>query len=62
MEKHSLEHPDVEQKQCEGRRKRRISGQVGRVLRNRRTFITALWVATVIIKVWKLIRDIFHDS
>lgn len=62
MESKSLEHPDVEQQQRGGRRKRRIPDQVRRVLRSRRTLLIALWSASVIIKVWKLIRDIFHAS
>jgi hypothetical protein len=62
MEMDSLDHPDVEQKHRGERRRRRILVKVGRVLRKRRTLVTAFWVASVIIKAWNLIRDIFHGS
>jgi hypothetical protein len=62
MEINSSQKPDAGQQYRRGRRLRRILVSLCRVLRHRNTFLTALWVATVIVKVWKLLREFFGGS
>jgi hypothetical protein len=62
METQSLDPLDAGQRNRRRRRKRRIPNWVRYVLRNRRTFMIALWVASVIVKLMRIISDIFSGS
>jgi hypothetical protein len=62
MESHSLDPLDAGQRNRRKRRKRRSLLWVRRVLRKRRMLITAFWVASAIVKLARIIKDLFDGS
>src|ERR1700739_2789692 len=62
LETKSLDPLDAGQRNRRKRRQRRIPLWVRRVLRNRRTLITVLWVASATVKLVRIIKDLFDGS
>jgi hypothetical protein len=62
METQSLDPLDAGQRDRRKRRKRRIPDWVRRFLRKRRTLMIVLWVASAIVKLMRIITEIFNGS
>ncbi len=62
METQSLDPLDAGQRDRRKRRKRRIRDWVRRFLRKRRTLMIVLWVASAIVKLMRIITEIFNGS
>ena len=62
METQSLDPLDAGQRDRRKRRKRRIPDWVRRFLRKRRTLMIVLWVASAIMKLMRIITEIFNGS
>jgi len=62
METQSLDPLDAGQRDHRKRRKRRIRDWVRRFLRKRRTLMIVLWAASAIVKLMRIITEIFNGS
>jgi hypothetical protein len=62
METQSLDPLDAGQRDRRKRRKRRIRDWVRRFLRKRRTLMIVLWAASAIVKLMRIITEIFNGS
>jgi len=62
MDQKSIEPLDTGSRIREERRKRGTRKWVRRVLRNRRVFLVVLWMANAIVKLARLITQVFDGS